>query len=416
MLFTKIGLDQFAEVKRRLFDRLFPGAAKEESLGDDRFTEDHSGNCERTLSGKEMFWLEAIILCLSALYSYDYSSSKVSKLFSLNNKRLFAQQSLSANGPNVPNAADENNVDQKTNSRTTKGDTYESLLAEVKESVLFDYSIDLACLIAMRLFRLYAERENVSICAPCLPQLPDVSVNLYDNQKFAFEQQATAYEIDKYKESSGREEHKEAQEHGDCSAWMIYIEILLQWMVVSCICLRPVEGAIDLDDHGYRSSLWEALIGSITAEANGQKEISFKVAPAFWSLLVDFLNKLLGSLPEEVKYDLINRHLLDDDIDVGDTNGEISKSTTQGPAEAMFVRSVMKVLGTRPALPEEMYLRGLGWIDDITGKLPNTGAQFDSAKDSRHDDLTPESLVLKRKIKILDYGFTLAKVRTEIFF
>ncbi|KAI9275488.1 hypothetical protein BDA99DRAFT_568163 [Phascolomyces articulosus] len=388
MMFTKIGMDQFAQVKRRFFEALFPLKAEhhEEEVDDAKYqTNGHDVKNglfrDGALSGQQMFWFETIVICLSSLYNYEYSASKLNRLMILHGKRLFAprndgEMTLPVQPP--PASAD-----------------YQALLDEFKESLLFAYDLDLMYQIATEIFRRYINSALSPPTAPRLPILPRSPLSLEQNQVFMFEPRNPSL--------ASRSTTWEPKEDYDGEAWMIYIEILLHWMVVNCICMRSPQG----------KSLWELVIGNIstipkgtngTPATNKTKDNNddSKVNPAFWVLLLQFLSKLLHSLPDDTKYELVNRHLLDDDDNDGDHN--------DGMSEAAYAKLVSKVLGQKPELPEEDHMRGLGWVDDVTGRLLKMNLNHQSKSAVSNDQ------AMQRKIKVLDYAFALIKQMHHVLY
>ncbi|KAI9274920.1 hypothetical protein EDC94DRAFT_509841 [Helicostylum pulchrum] len=313
MLFTKIGLDEFASIKTCYFDTLFeknngetPGLIIDDSKP--------ATNDSNQLSESHLFWFETIILCLSSLYTYDYANSKLTKLISINSTKIFYP---------------DNNTDEQQQHQ------FQSLLEDLGESILFTYEIDLTY-----------------------------------NQ-----------------------------------AWLVYIEILLHWMVLNGVCIRSPD----------RVSLWESLVGDIGYDLISHQGKRFdddthncKISSSFWPLLLHFLNKLLSELPEEEKYDMVNKHLMqDDNNNVNDTNNEKFSGS-----EIAFANNISMILGQEPDLPEEDYLRGLGWVDEIHGRFLKLEPQVPqtTTKQGLFDT------VMRRKIKILDYGFTLVKHLDDILY
>ncbi|KAG2235519.1 hypothetical protein INT48_003082 [Thamnidium elegans] len=373
MLFTKIGLDEFASIKACYFDTLFeknngktPGLIIDDSKP--------ATNDSDQLSESHLFWFETIILCLSSLYTYDYANSKLTKLISINSAKIFYP---------------DNNTDEQQQQQ------FQSLLEDLGESILFTYEIDLTCQIAIELFQRYLDPLLPSPNIPVLPKLPYVSLNYKDNKEFLLGTAATESQPDSQSDSQETVE-------GDHQAWLVFIEILLHWMVLNGVCIRSPD----------RVSLWESLIGDIGYDLISHQGKRFndthncKISSSFWPLLLHFLNKLLSELPEEEKYDMVNKHLMQDDNN-NNNNEKFSDS------EIAFANNISMILGQEPDLPEENYLRGLGWVDEIHGrflKLEPQVQQTTTTKQGLFDT------VMRRKIKILDYGFTLVKHLDDILY
>lgn len=383
MLFTKISLDQFAQIKRRFFSCLFPDTEQnqnndvinnEDTTQQDTPTVNDGGR----LDIHEMFWFEAAVICISSLYNYDYASSKFTKLSVLQNKRLYAESAATMT---------------TTTDDPTKSDSYNDLVEELKDSILFAYNVDLMTSIAVQLFRRYLDPSLPPPVTPNLPLLPPSPTNLSANYGFIFESRNLPASLD---DSNNHTNNKNNMNE----PWIIFIEMMLHWMVVNSVCQRP-EGGI---------SLWESLVGNPAPDLLKRNVVEddndSKISPMFWPLLLDFLNNQLQSLEDDVKYEVVNQFLLDDD---DDDDCQSNKELTQ--AEYAFARLAMKVLGKKPILPEEMHMRGLGWVDDITGKLLKMTPLLDEAQQETSFFGSGYCLHTQRKIKVLSYGFALAKVR-----
>ncbi|RCH87414.1 hypothetical protein CU098_006626, partial [Rhizopus stolonifer] len=320
MLFTKIGLDEFPQIKRIFFNTLFETKTEAhvmaERCGVSLQKPSRMGKIN-SFSASHLFWFEMIVLCLSSLYTYDYANSKLTKLISLYSTKVFDPDSL---------------------------DQYEPLLNELRESVLFTYEIDLTCQMAVELLQRYLNPSLPPPKVPMLPKLPHVS--------FQFKQ--------------------------------MYIEILLHWMVLNGICIRTKE----------LPSLWERLVGDIGHDLIQNKRFmcrdNDKISSAFWPLLLQFLNKLLSELTSDDKYDMVNKHLMDEE--------------EEQDVELAFAKNVCNILGQAPDLPEEHHLRGLGWVDEIHGRFLKL--EPDLKKDSV---VEATDMLSRRKTRILEYGFTLVK-------
>ena len=314
-----------------------------------------------SFSGAHLFWFETIVLCLSSLYAYDYANAKLTKLIAAHSNQLFYPDS-------------------------SKEDDYKSLLDGMSDNILFSYEIDLTCQIAVELLERYLNTDLPSARAPTIPDLPHLVFRYRETKAFIFEEQKKDALLP-----------LETHTRDDEEAWIVYMEVLLHWMVLTGICIR-------LDN---QPSLWELLVGDISHDlmfdryAHLRAREQSKVSTAFWPLLIQFLNKLLSQLNGEDKYDLVNKHLMEDEV-------SFENDGTHSEAELLFTKNVCDILGRAPDLPEEHYLRGLGWVDEIHGrflrleavKKPDTTAVVVEATD----------ITTRRKIRILEYGFTLVKV------
>ncbi|KAI9499424.1 PIN domain-containing protein [Zychaea mexicana] len=385
MMFTKIGLDQFAHIKRRFFEALFPPKLEQEGRPDSESSFIENGRFrEGALSGQQMFWFEAIVLCLSSLYNYEYSASKLNRLMILYGKQLFP--------PKSDNGAPSSTTTSSSSSPPPLAD-YQGLLDEFKESVLFAYDIDLMCQIATELFRRYIKPSLSRPAPPSLPLLPRSPLSLEKNREFLFEARDPSL--------ASATTTRGSADNEDDESWLVYIEMLLHWMVVNCVCMRPHQGI----------SLWESIVGNVSttttttttsATEQDSKKDESKINPAFWTLLLQFFNKLLFSLPEDTKYELVNRHLLDEE--------EHQHQDDACMSEMAFAQLMSKVLGEKPDLPEEDHMRGLGWVDDVTGRLLKMNVNCQNKQVPLQDQVT------RRKLKILDYAFALVKQMHHVLY
>ncbi|KAI7907750.1 uncharacterized protein BX663DRAFT_547430 [Cokeromyces recurvatus] len=382
LLFTKIGLDELPRIKRSFFNALFGDSEpqiiqtqfEQLQISKENPKEDQSStaNDHKQLSMDHLFWFEMVILCISSLYTYDFANSKLTKLLSVNSARLFY---------------------------SNEKEEYQELLEDVKENILFTYGIDLTCQIATELFQRYIDSRLLFPTIPSLPHLPYVSLKFMDIKDFLF---------DPVQDNEGnrihlKEEEEETRET-DIYAWLIYIETLFHWMVLNGICLRTQD----------QPSLWEALISDIGYDLVAYQRKRFpltdngsynsKISPAFWPLLIQFLNKLLLEIPNEIKYDIVNKHLMEDNS---------QKTTLDSTLEYSFSKNIMSIMGSQPDLPEEDLLRGLGWVDDIHGRfLKLEPVMEDTCKLPIHNI----DMITRRKIKILEYGFTLVKHLDDLLY
>ncbi|KAI8644882.1 hypothetical protein BD408DRAFT_400774 [Parasitella parasitica] len=394
MLFTKIGLDEFPRIKRAFFDALFEinhTQSKQDGCDQpivlDNETTKPALHDPKELSELHLFWLETAVVCLSSLYAYDFANSKLTKLLSCNCAKRF----------NL------NNSDEQL---------YQRLSEEFGDSALFSHEVDLTCQIAVELLRRYLDPLLPSPSAPQLPRLPPVKFNYTENEEFLF---GPVLDQNKNRIHKDAAEQEIQMEDTDTYAWLVYIEILLHWMVLNGVCIRSQD----------QMSLWETIVGDIGYDfifpqgkrltaANENRHS--KISPAFWPLLLQFLNKLLSELSTEDKYDMVNKHLLEDEENREENCDGRSTDTTasvnSSDLEYEFTKTILAILGKEPDLPEESLLRGLGWVDEIHGRFlklepdakPTRAATFDT------------NTISRRKMKILDYGFTLVKHLDDILY
>ncbi|KAI8387366.1 hypothetical protein BD560DRAFT_382241 [Blakeslea trispora] len=373
MLFTKIGLDEFSQVKRLFFDTLFAKKTESQRMAERLAypTPEEDGEDKKranvavaSFSNAHLFWFETIVLCLSSLYSYDYASAKLTKLIATHSRHLFY--------PDQTN--DSHAVEQ-----------YKDLLNHMSDNILFTYEIDLICQIAVELLQRYLNTNLPKPKVPAVPELPHIVFHYNESKPFIFEEQKRAPFT-----SDQEIEHKE-----DEDAWLVYMEVLLHWMVLNGVCIR-------LDN---QPSLWELLVGHISHDIifnrhqHLRSQEQGKISTAFWPLLIEFLNKLLSQLEGDNKYDMVNKHLMEDEVSFEDDG-------THSKAELLFTKSVCDILGTAPDLPEEHHLRGLGWVDEIHGRF----LKLEAISNTNPSAVTEvNDVVSRRKMKILEYGFTLVK-------
>ncbi|KAI7872751.1 hypothetical protein BDF14DRAFT_1716361 [Spinellus fusiger] len=329
MLFTKIGLDQFAQIKRRFFEGLFPsGSAKEDSItSNPRQEASHSWQRDTNgLNGEEMFWFETAILCISSLYGYNYSSSKLSTVILMNSKHLYGQD-------------------------------YPPPDKLAAESVGEFYA-------------------------------PNTSITNKVSEKVS-------------------------------EAWLIYIELLLHWMLSNCLCATTDPAFTRHDPH--TKSLWENIVGPVTEDTEEDTEEDTStfpetpqtdarvsnISPAFWSLLLQFLTRLLHSLSDKNKYDVINDFYIHrDTCEAKDTILQQSLGD-----ELTFLWPIMKVIGKYPLLPEEVHMLGLGWVDSLSSRIVKIGPLTKELPEHTQEDKAwyMQNRSLQRKLKILKYGFVLVQ-------
>lgn len=375
MLFTKIGLDQFAEIRRRLFEMLFSTKEKQQhpEKSSSREMEPNdtvSVGCEQ-LTRTETFWMEVAVLSISSLYNYNYASAALTKVLTLHNRRLFPLDAA------VGNDGDGKNSESKADAANT-------LIQEVSENILIAHGAELLCQIATELFKCYCgsssfkSKRPLAFCTSALPKMPS---NFTEHSGFIFGQK------DSTKSKLKLTDGDEMPGNDRRETWLVFIELLLQWMVCTCICVPPTSS---------ESSLWEKLFGLATAD---EETDTSTVSPAFWYELLAFLNRLLWSVSEDKRYEIINKHLLPEQ-DLWERIG------TPQP-ESMITEYWLNLMSQGPTLPEELPLRGLGWIDEITSKISQG---LDNAVKKGSEVSKEEDLLERRKLKILDYGFALVMV------
>ncbi|CEJ01451.1 hypothetical protein RMCBS344292_15478 [Rhizopus microsporus] len=367
MLFTKIGLDEFAKTRRLFFDNLFPRTITHSIDISNQDIIKPLPSDENFLSAAELFWLETAILCLSSLYSYDYSNSKLTKAISDYHHSIFNKTSASEDG---------------------------RLIQELQDNVLFAYAIDTSCQIAVECFRRCLDPELPRTQTPVLPQLPNIPLRL--NDEFLFGGKTV---------TPNSAAHEQERQGAETESWLIYIEILLQWIVLNGVCLRS----------NNMPSFWEQLISDIEYDLVSRESRLHNdrhqslISPAFWPLLIQFLNHLISQLPHELLHEVLNKHFVDEEDD--DQHQEKANENVSRE-ERQLILDIQKFLGDTPSLPEEHHLRGLGWIDEAFGRV------LKLKEDKPKAEHQPEGLdtTMRRKIKIIDYGFILVKHLKDILY
>ncbi|KAL9536977.1 hypothetical protein MBANPS3_012196 [Mucor bainieri] len=401
MLFTKIGLDEFPRIKRAFFETLFEinhTQPKQEDGFDRPIVLDTQASKPvlhdpKTLSASHLFWLETVIVCLSSLYTYDFANAKFTKLLASNAAKRFHLQ-------------------------TSNEQVYQSLAEDMGDSVLFAHEVDLTCQIAVELLRRYLDPLLPSPSVPQLPALPPVALSFSENEPILFGPVLDENGARIHTTSSGQKQQQQQQQQQeqpdaetDAFAWLVYIEILLHWMVLNGVCIRSKD----------QVSLWETIVGDIGYDfifpqgkrlTAANENRTSKISPAFWPLLLQFLNKLLSELPTEEKYDMVNKHLLDNDDPDPSTAAAAAIDKTSSVLEYEFTKNILAILGKEPDLPEESLLRGLGWVDEIHGRFLRLEPDGTSTKPAHSDTNT----ISRRKLKILDYGFMLVKHLDDILY
>ncbi|CAO3597155.1 unnamed protein product [Absidia cylindrospora] len=368
MLFTKINLDAFTQTKRRYFETLFPSTPMLRPTNDPASSSPSPQLLSTTLSCRHLFWLETIVLNLSSLYSYDYSASTLTKALTLNKTTWIAKHDT--------RYEDEVSTQQQQQQQQQQS-SLENVLETLDDSILFGHSIDLICQVVVELVSRSVNNDLDIIASPALPALPPVVLNVKANETLLFgTSDANNTDVTGMTDDGAMDDHR---------PWLIYIYVLLHWMVVTGIGVAGSNG----------KSVWESIIGQVptkTTEASSNN--MGKITRTFWPLLMTLLTQLLQELPEAQRYQVIDRHLLD-------TNNPWAPDEQEGGGT--WDDYIAHLMGPCPILPEDDYLRGLGWLDDVLHvKNENNG-------NSKVDTTTAMDIYLQRRIRILDYGFTLVK-------
>ncbi|CAO3621290.1 unnamed protein product [Cunninghamella echinulata] len=404
MLFTKIDLDTFAQTKRHYFDTLFshPHSSFPQPISSSTGHQP-SAYVTTDLNDSQLYWLESIILNISSLYNFNYSTSPLAKLLFIN-KRIWL----------LNNKEDKNmNDDDMDDLLKKQQEELHQFLETLKDSILFSYAIDLVCQTAVELLSRYVkyndhEESALSIPSPSLPTFPSVSLSIQYNKIFLFGKQSTTTpttnEEDGFNDNtdtlSNNQQQSQVNNNDNDAPWFIYIELLLQWMLVSGICIRT---------NHLNSSIWELLVGRIILpnERHGHHETyddESKIVPSFWPLLMSCFTKLLHSLSEELQYKIMNWYLMNNDDEDDDDDGHAIYRN----------KYITHILKMGPSFPEEEEIRGLGWMDDLfVGKYQDSKNLM---KEEVEDEDDNEKFMVEesRCIRILNYGFWLVKQMSHV--
>ena len=381
MMFTKIGLDQFKEIRRRFFESLFPNNRV-------ALHEFSSSPAERKgLSGTEQFWMELAITNLASIYHYNYPTSRLGKLSSEVLKLLYDSHSRATNDDENQKVPEETSLPESNDMKRTASvaETPDEMVHLLQEDEIFFNGIDLSIQVAVEMLSRFNADQEMNIATPLLPPFPVTVVSFASQEK-------NPWWIDAItpKPESGR--HQES--------WLVYIHVILQWLTLSFVVYHS-----DHTSH-RRQSFWERIIGPIyPLEGIGSRvhdksvskhENSSKVSEAFWTLLVEFFNKLLSDIPTELKLNLIDTFIVRATADI-EENDETARMT-------YLLQSAM----TLPVLPEEATLKGLGWVEDAINRVSKSTPAIDVL--SQFHSIMPNDVGLQRKVRIICYAFVLHQV------
>ncbi|ORZ19540.1 hypothetical protein BCR42DRAFT_409989 [Absidia repens] len=367
MLFTKINLDAFTQMKRRYFETLFPATPILRPMNDPASSSPSPQSPSTTLSCRHLFWFETIVLNLSSLYTYDYATSTLTKALTLHKTAWIAKH--------------ETRGDDGASTQQQQHSSLENVLGTLDDSILFGHSIDLICQLVVELVSRSVNNDLDVIASPALPALPPVVLNVKANETLLFgTSDANDTDVTGMMDDGALDDDR---------PWLIYIYVLLHWMVVTGIGVAGSDG----------KSVWERIIGQVptksTEAANNNMD---KITRTFWPLLMTLLTQLLQELPEAQRYQLIDRHLLDTNNPWAPDEQECGSAGSR-----TWDDYIAYMMGPYPTLPEDDYLRGIGWLDDVL-RIKN-----DNNDRSQGDTTTAMDMYLQRRIRILDYGFTLVK-------
>ncbi|CAO3657905.1 unnamed protein product [Umbelopsis ramanniana] len=386
MMFTKIGLDQFREIRRRFFESLFPNNRV-------ALHEFSSSPSERKgLSGTEQFWMELAITNLASIYHYNYPTSRLGKLSSEVLKLLYDSHSRATNDDENQKVLEEASLPESNDMKRTASvaESPDEMVHLLQEDEIFFNGIDLSIQVAVEMLSRFNADQEMNIATPLLPPFPVTVVSFASQEKKPWWIDAITP-----KPESGR--HQES--------WLVYIHVILQWLTLSFVVYRSHHTS------HRRQSFWERIIGPIyPLEGIGSRlhdksvskyENSSKVSEAFWTLLVEFFNKLLSDIPTELKLNLIDTFIVRATADI-EENDETARMT-------YLLQSAM----TLPVLPEEATLKGLGWVEDAINRINKSTPAIDVL--SQFHSIMPNDVGLHRKVRIICYAFVLHQQMKEVF-
>jgi hypothetical protein len=379
MMFTKIGLDQFKEIRRRFFESLFPNSLP-------LFAGLPSQPSERKgLSGTEQFWMEIAVTNLASVYHYNYSTSRLAKLTSEVLKPAYEVPSRKADESENQKSSEEGSVGENTDMKRTPSvaESAESMIQLLKEDEIFTHGISISIQIAVEILNRFKANDTMNIATPLLPSFPVTVVSFASSDK-------KPWWIDAVTADRESGHHQQS--------WLMYIHVLLQWLAVSCIVCRGD------NINGSNYSYWERIVGPVcdmhtsATRLNilSSKDEESKVSPAFWTLLVDFFNKLLADIPSDLKYSLIDTFIIRVAADINEDDNA---------ARNVYL---LQCAMTLPVLPEEATLKGLGWVEEAINRVNKSTLATQNG--DLFDSIMTDDVELQRKIRIIGYAFVLHQV------
>ncbi|KAJ2958641.1 hypothetical protein NQZ79_g5832 [Umbelopsis isabellina] len=379
MMFTKIGLDQFTEIRRRYFESLFPRHFP--------YSYDFppKSSNRQGLSGTEQFWMETAVTNIASLYHYNYSTSRLARITSevFKSFEQSSQLEVVSKEPVVELEAPENAELKRTPSSC---ESLDSMVSHMQDDELFAHGIDLTIQTAVELLKRYDTDSQFNIPTPILPAFPYTVVALADSDK-------KPWWVETITPDQNNGFHEQS--------WFVYMHVLLQWLAVSSLVCQDV--ASDTSNHNV--SYWEQLVGPIhnvhvsseRMNRSMSRQNDSKVSNSFWTLLASFFNKIMQSLSSELKCTLVDKFIvrLAAEIDENDKDGRNS----------YLLRAAMTI----PVLPEEATLKGVGWVEEGIQRSSKSNMQYG------FDDTMPADIEMQRKLRIISYAFVLHQQMSDIF-
>lgn len=413
MLFTKIGLDQFAGGENggmldRFLNAVFRRSAWSRRGADDcgsrktggGYLEDEDGEEGATTIQNEddQFWFHTAVVNLAALYGYDYPSSRLARLSGavFRKQRDCAASTLAS----VSTTADE---DSKSSSAAgVPGQArydIDTLVAGLADDPVFGPAARLLVELLVGVMRNYLDAVDVGPAGLLSSASSDGEDGSADEGAEKAMWKGPASKNAKQKAA------KNAKVNGE--GWIIYIEVVMQWMVASGVCVRERKGdADDVEEAGdaglenRKRSVWEQLVCKIfsnkTGDVGGLHAAIGSAAPNdLWPLLARLLTDLLRRLPDEERYELVDRFLLNE--------GDDEETEEEGSKNELLALKLVA-----PALPEEYEMRGLGWAEEV---FVRSQGLFERGKEQGGKVMKgQEGVEMRRKMRIVESGFLLIKV------
>lgn len=378
MMFTKIGLDQFTEIRRRYFESLFPRHFP--------YSYDFppKSSNRQGLSGTEQFWMETAVTNIASLYHYNYSTSRLARITSevFKSFELSSQLEEASQHAVVELEAPENAELKRTPSLF---ESLDSMVSRMQDDELFAHGIDLTIQTAVELLKRYDTDNQFNIPTPILPAFPYTVVALADSDK-------KPWWVETITPDQNNGFHEQS--------WLVYMHVLLQWLAVSSLVCQDVASNTSNQNVSY----WELLIGPILkihvpSERMNRSMLRHndsKVSDSFWALLVSFFNNIMQSLSDELKCTLVDKFIvrLAAELDENDKDARNS----------YLLRAAMTI----PVLPEEATLKGVGWVEEGIQRSSKSNMQYG------FDDTMPADIETQRKLRIISYAFVLHQQMPDI--
>ncbi|ORX63071.1 hypothetical protein DM01DRAFT_1403452 [Hesseltinella vesiculosa] len=250
LLFTKIGLDAFGQVKTEFLAHLF-----HDSKGEPRLERGQQDAAQTpAFGGQAWFWMEALVLTVSAVYQYNYSTSTVSK-------------SLQA----------------------PWSDANDELIRDTVDNIMVQYALDLLMDMVLTVLTRRPGLETSPCLAPLAAGDQAVGFSLLREASLVF-----GSSLEPNRTDIGDTEHSEQHSppwQDDSDTSLIFLGLFLQWMVMTGIGIRRRQGC---------ASAWEQWTGHRPPRAMAR----------WWHAWMPLLNELLHSLEPDERHALVQHHIL----------------------------------------------------------------------------------------------------------